>query len=76
MKIYINGVLTKYVGFPANETFYNENDKNYVPMLLNACFDPLSQNSIINYGSSEISLIRIYSTPLNSQEVYNNFLNS
>ena len=76
MKIYINGVLTKYVAFPVNETFYNENDKNYLSMLLNASFDPLAQNSIINFGSSEINLIRIYSAPLNSTEVYNNYLNS
>lgn len=74
MRIYVDGVLTSVTNID-NRELVDGNNKiftNAAQMILNGHMNEKT-NTIEGFGNCDISLMRLYSTALSNDEVYNNY---
>lgn len=71
MRMYINGSLCRTIALK-NDKFLDAGGNSF-PLILNAC---LKNNEFINFGESEIKMVRMYNSYLTSSDVLNNYISS
>lgn len=79
IRIYVNGVLTSATEIPMFKSISNEDNRNELfgdgyQLALNGHITKIDTKSVDGFGNCDISMIRMYSKALDSNEVYTNYL--